>query len=357
MKTRGDAFSGQFTTPPCPDHGTALRLMGAGTGSRLYCNATFDGWLCFDYTPAGSNVYQPCPVNMHPGFLDDAFAVKQCMPDGRWYRHPYTQKIWTDYRPCSSLGNKYSVIMMYISGYSLSIVLLLVSICIFNLFRHLKCNRVTLHQHLFVSYILTGLFWIIYYTQVSMQTDVVQNNPTWCRVLHVVTQYITLCNYCWMLCEGFYLHTIIVLTFTKEKMLLWICFIFGWGFPLIPTLIYAGLRSMDASDNTQCWLHNSNLVRVIMVPVIVSLLINVVFLANILRILFSKLRAFNTNETHQNRRAVRAILILIPLLGIQYLALLVRPDTSPQALYIFDMVSALLVSYQVSSKFISLCLL
>jgi len=48
-------------------------------------------------------------------------------------------------------------------------------------------------------------------------------------VLHVLTHYFTLCNYAWMFCEGFYLHALIVVAFTKDKRLLNMCYIIGWG--------------------------------------------------------------------------------------------------------------------------------
>lgn len=46
------------------------------------------------------------------------------------------------------------------------------------------------------------------------------------------------------------------------------------------------------------------------------LLINFVFLLNIIRVLILKLRRTNTSEMDQARKAVRAAIFLIPLLGI-----------------------------------------
>ncbi len=50
----------------------------------------------------------------------------------------------------------------------------------------------------------------------------------WCQALHAITQYFVSCNFFWMFCEGFYLHTIIVVAFVKGKKLLIGCFIIGW---------------------------------------------------------------------------------------------------------------------------------
>ena len=51
----------------------------------------------------------------------------------------------------------------------------------------------------------------------------------WCQVLHVMTHFFTVCNYAWMFCEGFYLHALIVIAFTKDKKLLYMCYVIGWG--------------------------------------------------------------------------------------------------------------------------------
>ena len=44
-------------------------------------------------------------------------------------------------------------------------------------FRKLKCPRVTIHKHLFLSYILTAVLWISYYATSSFDPKVVEENP------------------------------------------------------------------------------------------------------------------------------------------------------------------------------------
>jgi len=60
----------------------------------------------------------------------------------------------------------------------------------------------------------------------------------WCRMLHVITQYLVSCNFMWMFCEGLYLHTLIVRAFTSGSKLLVICYAIGWGHQLTYLLIY-----------------------------------------------------------------------------------------------------------------------
>lgn len=50
-----------------------------------------------------------------------------------------------------------------------------------------------------------------------------------CKVLAVLNQYTSTSNYFWMLCEGIYLHTLIVVAvFVGEQQLFWY-YVVGWG--------------------------------------------------------------------------------------------------------------------------------
>lgn len=119
-----------------------------------------------------------------------------------------------------------------------------------TLIRQLQCDRVTVHKHLFTSYILTGLAWIAYYNAVAINPEVLLDNPVWCRLLHILTQYFTASNYFWMLCEGLFLHTLIVFTFVSVKKLLAACCILGWLFPLALTIMYGLSRQISTKDES-----------------------------------------------------------------------------------------------------------
>lgn len=69
-------------------------------------------------------------------------------------------------------------------------------------------------------------------------------------VLHVFVHYFMVANYFWMFCEGFYLHTLLVLAFIRsDTNLLRGFYIFGWGGPLFPTILYVLYRANDADKN------------------------------------------------------------------------------------------------------------
>ncbi len=81
------------------------------------------------------------------------------------------------------------------------------------------------------------------------------------------------------------------------------------------------------------------------VPAIFVLCMNVVFLFMIMWVLITKLRSANSVETQQYRKAAKALLVLIPLLGVTYILMIAGP-TVGQAAKVFAYCRAILLSSQ-----------
>jgi corticotropin releasing hormone receptor 1 len=69
------------------------------------------------------------------------------------------------------------------------------------------------------------------------------------------------------------------------------------------------------------------------------------------KVLITKLRSANSIETRQYHKAAKALLVLIPLLGITYLIVLYGPDGGVES-HIFSILQAVLLSTQVSVKYL-----
>ncbi|XP_075741108.1 calcitonin gene-related peptide type 1 receptor isoform X1 [Rhipicephalus microplus] len=313
-----------------------------------FCPRTWDGWNCWDDTPAGHTAYAPCPQFV-AGFISSRQAHKVCTTNASWFRHPITGIIWSNYTACvdtHDLQFRNLVNSLYVTGYSISLVALLISIFIFCYFRALRCRRITIHKNLFSSFIINNLCWILWYINVIAQPHVIEENPNWCQVLHVVTQYFLLCNYLWMFCEGLYLHTLLVLAFIAEDNIIKWFLLIGWGFPLIPTIGYGVTRGLDREASRMCWVeHDVWYTYILSVPVCISILLSFAFLVNIVRVLVTKLRAVNSPDNESTRKAVRATVILLPLLGLHYVVTPFRPDKGSIFLA-YEIISALVTSLQ-----------
>ncbi|GBN16326.1 Calcitonin gene-related peptide type 1 receptor, partial [Araneus ventricosus] len=254
---------------------TVLSSPKISISTELYCPRTFDGWGCWNDTLAGKTAYIPCP-RFITGFLPERSAHKECNPDGTWYRHPDTNRTWSNYTTCvdkDDLTFRQRIVNIYISGYSTSVIALLVSL-------------------------------------------------------------------------GLYLHTLLIVAFVAEDKLLKWFYLIGWGIPLIIITVYASVRSSFPKDTEFCWIEESNYSWIISGPVCLSMLLNFVFLVNIVRVLVTKLRAVNSPDTHQTRKAVRATLILIPLLGLHYVVTPFRPVPRSPGEAIYETVSAIVTSFQ-----------
>lgn len=74
--------------------------------------------------------------------------------------------------------------------------------------------------------------------------------------------------------------------------------------------------------------------------------VNLFFLLNIVRVLITKLKVTHQAESSLYMKAVRATLILVPLLGIQYILLPYKPD-GRVASEVYEYVMHILMHYQV----------
>ncbi|XP_071356798.1 calcitonin gene-related peptide type 1 receptor [Trachinotus anak] len=316
--------------------------------SGLYCSRNWDGWLCWDDTPAGTYTSQNCP-NYFADFDPTEKATKYCGEDGQWFRHPDNNRTWSNYTLCNEntqakLKSAYILFYMAIVGHALSIPSLLISLAIFFYFRSLSCQRITLHKNLFCSYVLNSALTIIYLVGVVNNSEVVNRNPVSCKVLHFFHMYMLGCNYFWMLCEGIYLHTLIVVAvFAEEQHLHWY-YLLGWGFPLVPASIHAVARKKYFDDN--CWMSvETHLLYAVHGPIVAALLVNLFFLLNIIRVLVTKLRDTHRAESNMYMKAVRATLILVPLLGIQFVIFPWRPENR-LAGEVYEYIMHILMHYQ-----------
>ncbi|XP_066528315.1 calcitonin gene-related peptide type 1 receptor [Hoplias malabaricus] len=297
------------------------------TGPGPYCNRTWDGWLCWEDTSPGVAIQQ-CPTYFND-FDPSEKVTKVCNPDGQWFLHPESNRWWTNYTLCNEYTRKKREIALttyYLAvlGHTLSLVSLLISLFIFSYFKCLSCQRISLHKNMFLSFILNSVMTVTWLSMVTFHKQQINSNPIGCKILAFLVHYTSCSTYFWMLCEGIYLHTlIIVAVFVGEQQLGWY-YLLGWGFPVIPAVIHAVARALYYDD--MCWLTNTNLLYIIHCPILVALVVNLIFLLNIVRVLITKLSVTHKAESHVYMKAVRATLILVPLMGAHFILVPMQPE-------------------------------
>ncbi|XP_077380765.1 glucagon receptor isoform X3 [Festucalex cinctus] len=298
------------------------------TTAGLVCNRTFDQFACWPDGLPGTTVNVSCPSFL-PWYsqVRHGLVYRFCGEDGRWAQKNTSEceddkgqqwygRILTQFR------------IMYTVGYSLSLGALLLALGILISFRKLHCMRNSIHMNLFASFILRAVSILVKDALLTLTLDPRSSGQTrvqtwinipavmWCRGAMVMMQYTVMANNYWLLVEGIYLHSLLVITVFSEKKYFYIYMAIGWGAPLAfvsPWIIVKYLF-----ENEECWERNINMGYwwIIRSPILVACLINFFIFIRIIKILMSKLRAHQMRYTDYKFRLAKSTLTLIPLLGI-----------------------------------------
>ncbi|XP_076673789.1 diuretic hormone 44 receptor 1 isoform X2 [Andrena cerasifolii] len=327
--------------------------LGRRLEEQAGCEIDWDSLLCWPRTPPGTTATLPCLEELNGIRYDSTQnASRWCMSDGTWDKYSnYT--LCSDVREPAIEGSVEVIsTTIYFVGYSLSLLTLIVAVSIFLYCKELRCVRNKIHTNLMFTYILADLMWILNnVTQVSMQPDV----PT-CVVFLSLLNYFQLTNYFWMFVEGLYLFLLVVKTFTGDNIKLKLCVVIGWGMPFLFITMWGIAKSLDQGILTKAnqevplgkhcpWMVSHPYDWFYQGPAILVLGVNVAFLFMIMWVLITKLWSTTNAETQQYRKASKALLVLIPLLGVTYVLVLTGP-TEGQVANAFSYTRAVLLSSQ-----------
>ena len=121
--------------------------------------------------------------------------------------------------------------------------------------------------------------------------------------------------------------------------------VLGWTAPvffIIPYMIYR-----HQNENFHCRMDMGDSNWIIAIPVIIVIILNIIFLSNVIHILRGKLSISTGDSTsHDNIKQARAVLFLIPILGINFMLLPIRPSDDSPLEYFYDILSTISSSFQ-----------
>uniref|UniRef100_A0A8C7AYZ5 Gastric inhibitory polypeptide receptor n=1 Tax=Neovison vison TaxID=452646 RepID=A0A8C7AYZ5_NEOVI len=277
---------------------------------------------------------------LDPPAVAAGFVLRQCGSDGQWGP-------WRDHSQCEN-PEKNGVFqdqrlilerlqVMYTVGYSLSLATLLLALLILSFFRRLRCTRNYIHINLFTSFMLRAAAILTrdrllppLGPYLGGQAPVPWNLAlAACRTAQIVTQYCVGANYTWLLVEGVYLHSLLVLVGGSEGGHFRCYLLLGWGAPALFVIPWVIVRYLY--ENTQCWERNDvkAIWWIIRTPILMTILINFLIFIRILGILVSKLRTRQMRCPDYRLRLARSTLTLVPLLGVHEVVF--APVTEEQA--------------------------
>ncbi|KAL3280953.1 hypothetical protein HHI36_004179, partial [Cryptolaemus montrouzieri] len=133
-------------------------------------------------------------------------------------------------------------------------------------------------------------------------------------------EYTRTTMFMWMFIEGLYLHNVITVTVFQEYSYMKLYFYIGYGLSALMSATWMLTMIFLKSD----WYYYYLLPYywILEGPRSTIVIVNLLFLLNIIRVLVVKLRESRTSEIEQVRKAVRAAIFLLPLLGIANLIFL-----------------------------------
>ncbi|XP_048416793.1 vasoactive intestinal polypeptide receptor-like isoform X2 [Stegostoma tigrinum] len=295
------------------------------------CDFMWDNVSCWPAAVIGVTVVLPCPKLLLPYGDKPGNVSRDCTDEG------WTEMLQSYTEACGiNMSNieddveglfLQAVKISYTVGHSLSLLFLSVALIILCFFRKLHCTRNYIHMNLFVSFIMRAIA-VFVKDVVLFGTDLDQctlSTPS-CKAAIVFFQFSITANFFWLLAEGIYLHTLIVVFFTEREYFWWYIMM-AWGAPLLITVSWT--LAMLHHDNIGCWDSiDSPYFWIIKAPISLTILVNFILFISIIQILIQKVYSSDNrgSEYRQYLRLAKSTLLLIPLFGVNYIIFVFVPD-------------------------------
>ncbi|XP_042150281.1 diuretic hormone receptor [Ixodes scapularis] len=300
----------------------------ADESGPLPCQRKWDGLSCWPVTSPGTVAVLPCFSFLNDLFYDTSNNVtRTCLENGTWA----DRSDYSSCRPLIDVDREVDETTLYYIGYGVSLCALTIALWIFLYYKDLRCLRNTIHVNLMVTYFLISLVWMTTATLQSIPSPPYHKAACF---LYIVLTYLMGTNFFWMFVEGLYLYILVVKTFSIELVRFHVYAFIGWGLPAVVVAVWAATKAIFSpnhndpvlSDGICVWQLKDIYDCIFICPVVIVLLVNIFFMGEIMWVLITKLRAATTLETQQYRKAAKALLVLIPLLGVTYILVIWTPS-------------------------------
>ncbi|UJR35050.1 hypothetical protein I4U23_027826 [Adineta vaga] len=377
--------------------------------NNSYCPAIHQH-ICWPLTPSNQLANISCAMLSHQGVDTLKYVTRKCLSSGNWSNidfapcfHPdvltLLRKSFTQRPPKEKeVFEKLVQILFYteVGGISISFISVFISLIIFFTFRSLYCDRTKIHVNLLLA-IIIQLFARLTTYAIQMirkrQSGIdechlsggIQSPPNtiilngFCTIMIILLQYSKTATFMWMLCEGIQLNNILTVGVFKNRFKTYYYHILGWIVPFCITLSWSIVMFIK-ERRRRCFYNYNHLIYywIIDGPRYAVMIINIIFLLNILRVLMVKMRQGSEKQlreernnshspevisrvkhfVHRKRRgsmntkfvrkAFKAAIFLLPLLGITHvLETFVSADDKPIAVFaIYCCANAVLISLQ-----------
>ncbi|XP_033096064.1 adhesion G protein-coupled receptor L1-like [Anneissia japonica] len=193
---------------------------------------------------------------------------------------------------------------------SLSIISLVLTILTYIYLRIWNTRRNIVHINL-ASSLATAQ---ILYLCLIERTE----NDLGCTFSAVILQYIFTVSFSWMLLEGVYLLMVSHSSLIRKNPQTSIYIAVGWATPLVFVAIPFIYTPSSYGSEEACWL-DTNVIWAFVTPILFVIAVNVFVLTAVIKI-FLNLKANSCkSKKHQLRSSIRAVLLMLPLMGLTWI--------------------------------------
>ncbi|KAK5907149.1 hypothetical protein CesoFtcFv8_005028 [Champsocephalus esox] len=228
-------------------------------------------------------------------------------------------------------------------GAGASLCALLVTLMLFTVLDIPKSDRTSIHKNLFIALICAQV--------ILLCSGSAIHNKVACTLVAALLHLFFMAAFSWMLVEGLLLWSKVVAVNLSEERHMKYYYLIGWGLPVLIVTITLASASGKYSADGYCWLSVQNgVIWGFAGPVIFIIMVNILVLTRVVVITISTAKrrtimlAMGTSPVEQAyeqiRAAVKAILVLLPILGLTWLCGVLVPFSIVMA-YIFILLNSL----------------
>ncbi|MGH0146420.1 UNVERIFIED_CONTAM: hypothetical protein FKN15_050664 [Acipenser sinensis] len=228
-------------------------------------------------------------------------------------------------------------------GSGASLCALVMTLVLFTVLDIPKSDRTSIHKNLFLALIAAQV--------VLLSSGSATSNKVACTAVAALLHLFFMAAFTWMLVEGLLLWSKVVTVNLSEERRMKYYYLIGWGLPVLIVSITLAATSEKYSADGHCWLSVKNgVIWGFAGPVIFIIMVNILVLTRVVLITLSTAKrraimlALNSSPIEQAydqiRAAVKAVLVLLPILGLTWLCGVLVPFSIVMA-YIFVLLNSL----------------
>ncbi|XP_053369104.1 adhesion G-protein coupled receptor D2 [Clarias gariepinus] len=228
-------------------------------------------------------------------------------------------------------------------GSGASLCALVVTLMLLTVLDIPKSARTSIHKNLFISLTLAQILLLCSGSAI--------HNKVACTMVAALLHLFFMAAFSWMLVEGLLLWSKVVIVNMSEDRHMKYYYLIGWGLPVLIVSVTLASASGNYTADDHCWLSTHNgVIWGFVGPVIFIITVNILVLTRVVIITTSTAKrrslmmADSTSPikqvSEQIRAAVKAVMVLLPILGLTWLCGVLVPFSIVIA-YIFIILNSL----------------